>query len=216
MSLPDQSPVVLEKLPPEILIQIMDGMAVKTIVNFAKASPIIYSIVKTSRQVWISSSGCEDIPVPTGYTLRSAPVDLLFKYAIRATLPRVVSYRSFCYNPYYHCECPVQVAFGQAIMNALITADETHNFHELWQAPQQILRIQRQDDPTHGLHFPPLQRERLAFRYPDRPHFGHRGVRTIRWCHHNRIDHTSDKLAIVKGRIDDAGRSVTLIICAHP
>ncbi|KZT35664.1 hypothetical protein SISSUDRAFT_1051093 [Sistotremastrum suecicum HHB10207 ss-3] len=63
----------------------MCGMTVETIVSFAKASPIIYSMVKNSRQIWLHSSDCEDIPIPAGHTIRSVSVELLFRCAIRAT-----------------------------------------------------------------------------------------------------------------------------------
>ncbi|KZS86435.1 hypothetical protein SISNIDRAFT_471795 [Sistotremastrum niveocremeum HHB9708] len=72
------------RVPVEILTHILNGTFLAEIVNFGQTSSRLYSLVKTERIVWKNSKDVEYLPLPTGHTIQTVPVELLFPIALRA------------------------------------------------------------------------------------------------------------------------------------
>ncbi|KZS86753.1 hypothetical protein SISNIDRAFT_461550, partial [Sistotremastrum niveocremeum HHB9708] len=71
-------------LPPEILLHILKRECLREIVDFGQTSRRLYSLVKNERIVWKNAKDAEYLPLPTGHTIHTVPVELLFPIALRA------------------------------------------------------------------------------------------------------------------------------------
>ncbi|KZS86752.1 hypothetical protein SISNIDRAFT_461549 [Sistotremastrum niveocremeum HHB9708] len=70
---------IFSRLPPEILLHILRDAFLREI-----TSRRLYRLVKNERIVWRNATDTEYLPLPTGHTIQTVPVELLFPIALRA------------------------------------------------------------------------------------------------------------------------------------
>ncbi|KZS86335.1 hypothetical protein SISNIDRAFT_492052 [Sistotremastrum niveocremeum HHB9708] len=74
----------LHRIPNETIVSILDGCCTDDIVSLALTSSLLYSLIKTTRVVWINASDEVMLPLPTGHTIQTVPIALLFPLALKA------------------------------------------------------------------------------------------------------------------------------------
>ncbi|KZT39551.1 hypothetical protein SISSUDRAFT_628664 [Sistotremastrum suecicum HHB10207 ss-3] len=78
----------LDNLAVELVIEILRGVDIQTITSIALTSSRLYHIVKSERKIWMDASDVLDLPLETGETLATTPVQSILALSMRAILIR--------------------------------------------------------------------------------------------------------------------------------
>ncbi|KZS95698.1 hypothetical protein SISNIDRAFT_542715 [Sistotremastrum niveocremeum HHB9708] len=82
---PNMEPkATLLTLPPEITSIILQDATLSDLVNVAQTCYRFYHEGKTSREFWMQATDIDAMALPTGHTLKTVPVDLLYSLAARS------------------------------------------------------------------------------------------------------------------------------------
>ncbi|KZS87647.1 hypothetical protein SISNIDRAFT_470796 [Sistotremastrum niveocremeum HHB9708] len=71
-------------LPIELIPLIVRGASLRELYNLTRTCSQLYHLGRTSRQFWMYASDQDDLPLPTGHTIETVPVDQLIYLAARA------------------------------------------------------------------------------------------------------------------------------------
>ncbi|KZS91827.1 hypothetical protein SISNIDRAFT_456407 [Sistotremastrum niveocremeum HHB9708] len=76
--------VLLQCLPPELLLSVLFNCSLEDIVHISRTSHQFRNLVRDSAQVWIHAVDAYRLPAPTGISLSTASPTLLYQLALKA------------------------------------------------------------------------------------------------------------------------------------
>ncbi|KZT38121.1 hypothetical protein SISSUDRAFT_1062242 [Sistotremastrum suecicum HHB10207 ss-3] len=75
---------MFSRVPIEIVQHILSGACLDQLTAIAQTSARFYSLAKSDRILWTSCTDHYKLPLPTGHTVHTVPVESLFRLALRA------------------------------------------------------------------------------------------------------------------------------------
>ncbi|KZT33523.1 hypothetical protein SISSUDRAFT_1054112 [Sistotremastrum suecicum HHB10207 ss-3] len=73
----------LQGLPTELIFAILDGASLRDLHAISQTCQRLHNIATTSRQFWANAADKDILPLPTGYTFDTIPVEQIFSIAAR-------------------------------------------------------------------------------------------------------------------------------------